>query len=128
LIRRRNPRQSKLGGAKPLGKLDHAAGADPVGSFFVLLHLLKRDPRRRAELGLAQAHFQAPATQPFADTLVEVIGRLHRHCSLGCVCKSFLAEDVVGFDAEARVLEGWPVLALSAYAEIPSNFAAQKPA
>ena len=38
------------GYAKPLGKLDHTPGADPVGPFFVLLHLLKRDPRRRAEL------------------------------------------------------------------------------
>jgi hypothetical protein len=43
--------------AKPLGKLDHTAGADPVGPFFVLLHLLKRDPGRRADLGLAQSAF-----------------------------------------------------------------------
>ena len=35
------------GDAKPLCKLDHTAGADPVGPSFVLLHLLKRDPCRR---------------------------------------------------------------------------------
>ena len=45
------------GHAKPFGKFDNAAGADPVGPFFVLLHLLKRDPRRRAELGLAHNPF-----------------------------------------------------------------------
>jgi hypothetical protein len=45
------------GHAKPFGKLDHTASADPVGPSFVLLHLLKRDSRRRSKFGLAQAHF-----------------------------------------------------------------------
>jgi hypothetical protein len=43
--------------AKRLGKLNHTAGADPVGPSFVFLYLLKRDPGRSAKLRLTQAHF-----------------------------------------------------------------------
>ena len=48
---------TKYAGATPSLSMDHTASADPVGPSFVLLHLLKRDSRRRSKFGLAQAHF-----------------------------------------------------------------------
>src|SRR5690348_6708950 len=59
-----------------LGDAREASGADPVGAFFVFLHLLERNSETAAQVGLGQSPHQSLRADTATDLHIPCVGSL----------------------------------------------------